>query len=306
MGSTVQDDRQVAIVTGSTSGIGLDLVKFLLAKNYRAVVTGRRVAQGEAIAKELDPEGNTVMFAECDVSSYASQSKMFLAVWNKWARIDVVIANAGFVDRATIYNFAGRGAAVTDIPAEPDLSCTDTDFKGVIFSTRLATHFMRHNTAPGGKIIVTGSMIGVHPCSTFPEYCAAKAGALHWCRVMAPILKKKENITINCVLPGAYDTPAMPGFTTAFLPEHLTLKDTLMSAYDEFLKDETNTVTGQAVEAGHDKLYYYDIPEYKSGDVARRNEKVYEPWFTIIHGERSDLEDALQGPPKQALNGVSH
>lgn len=191
----------------------------MLAKGYRVAVTGRRVAQGEAIAKELDPEGNDVIFAECDVSSHASQSKMFLAVWTKWSRLDVVIANAGLVDRGSIYNFAGKKAAVTEIPGEPDLTCTDTDFKGVIFSTQLATHFMRHNSTPGGKIIVTGSMIGVHPCSTFPEYCAAKAGVLHWCRVMAPILKEKEGITINCVLPGAYDTPAMPGFTTAFLPQ---------------------------------------------------------------------------------------
>lgn len=81
-----------------------------------------------------------------------------------------------------------------------------------------------------------------------------------------------------------------------------------MSAYDEFLKDDEKAVTGQAVEAGHDKLYYYDIPEYKSGEVAQRNEKVYEPWFAIIHGERSDLQGALQGPPKQAAengNGVT-
>jgi len=75
-----------------------------------------------------------------------------------------------------------------------------------------------------------------------------------------------------------------------------------MSAYDVFLQDGGNTITGQAVETGHDKLYYYNIPEYKSGDVARRNEKVYEPWFAIIHGERSELEDALQGPPNR--NGV--
>ncbi|KEZ41932.1 hypothetical protein SAPIO_CDS6489 [Scedosporium apiospermum] len=302
MASKAQYTGKVAIITGSTSEIGHDLTKFLLSKGFSVAVTGRRVKEGEAIAKELDPEGHTVIFVQSDVSSYASQANLFRDVWNKWSRIDVVIASAGFIDKGSIYNLARKSAPVTELPPEPDLSCTDTDFKGVIYSTTLATHFMRHNPSPGGKIIVTGSMIGVHPCATFPEYCAAKAGVLHWCRVVAPVLLKKENITINCVLPGACDTPAMPGFTTAFLPEHLTLKSCLMSAYDVFLQDGRNTITGQAVETGHDKLYYYDIPEYKSGDVARRNEKVYEPWFAIIHGERSEPEDALQGPPNR--NGM--
>ena len=106
-----------------------------------------------------------------------------------------------------------------DLPPEPDLGCTDVNFKAVIYGTRLAMHFMRHNPTPGGKIVVTGSMIGIHPCPTFPEYSSAKAGVIQWCRTMAPLLLQKENITINCVLPGAYDTPAFPGFSVAFLPE---------------------------------------------------------------------------------------
>lgn len=77
-----------------------------------------------------------------------------------------------------------------------------------------------------------------------------------------------------------------------------------MSAYDEFLKDESNTVTGKAVETGHDKLYYYDVPEYKSGGVAYRNTLVYEPWFNILHGESSGLENALKESPRGKTNGA--
>lgn len=171
------------------------------------------------MAKELDPTGDKVLFVACDVASYAGQAEVFKAVWRRWSRIDILVANAGFVDRGSLYDFAGRSRPVDELPEEPDLSCTDTNVKGVIYGTRLAIHFMRHNPTPGGKIIVTGSMIGVHPCPTFPEYCATKAGAHQWVRTMAPVLKKQENITINCVMPGAYDTPAMPGFSVAFLPE---------------------------------------------------------------------------------------
>lgn len=77
---------------------------------------------------------------------------------------------------------------------------------------------MRHNPGGhGGKIIITASMIAVHPCGTFPEYAGAKGGVLNWARAMAPILRQKENITINSVLMGPYDTGIMPDFTTAFL-----------------------------------------------------------------------------------------
>lgn len=140
-------------------------------------------------------------------------------MWDKWGRLDVLVANAGGVDAGSLYNFSRRAASVEDIPEEPNLSCTDVDFKGVVYGATLATHFMRHNKVPGGKIIVTASMMGIHPCPTFPEYCAAKAAVLQWIRAMAPLLLSKESITINAVLPNGVDTPVMPNFGSAFLPE---------------------------------------------------------------------------------------
>jgi hypothetical protein len=78
------------------------------------------------------------------------------------------------------------------------------------------------------------------------------------------------------------------------------LKSCLISAYDVYLDDEANQKTGEALETAHDKHFYYDVPEYKGGDVSERNTKVYEPWFAYIHGERSELVAALQGPPNNA------
>ncbi|KAH8200577.1 hypothetical protein TruAng_005229 [Truncatella angustata] len=267
MSSSEVKHEKVAIITGSTSGIGLDLAKHLHRRGYKVAITGRRVDVGQKIASVVDSSGDTALFVQCNIESYSSQANLFRVVWEKWGRLDVIIANAGIVDRGSVYNFGRRSAAVEDIPDEPDLTCTDVDWKGVVYGTVLATHFMRHNKTPGGKIIVTGSMIGVHPCPTFPEYCSVKAAALQWTRVMAPLLLKKEKITINIVLPGAVDTPVMPDLPVAFLPEHLTVKSCLLSAYDEFLNDGTNQKTGQAVETAHDKLFFYEIPEFKGGEI---------------------------------------
>ncbi|KAK6822438.1 hypothetical protein PG995_012101 [Apiospora arundinis] len=297
MGSAPVDQRKVVIITGATSGIGRDLAHRLHARGYNVALTGRRTAEGEALAKELDPSGQTTLFAECHVESYDSQKTVFKAVWDKWSRIDALVANAGIVDKESRYRLARRGALVDDVPPQPDLGCNDADFKGVIYGTELFTHYMRHNP-PGvkGKIVVTGSIVAIYPCPTFPEYCAVKAAALQWVRVMAPMLLSKENITINTVLPNAYDTGIMPDFKEAYLDEHLTQKECMMSAYDVFLEDESHTKNGQAVETAFDKHYFHDVPAYKSGNVIERTDKVYEPWFQWMHNERSELPGAYKGP----------
>ncbi|ROV92212.1 hypothetical protein VMCG_09320 [Cytospora schulzeri] len=161
--------------------------------------------------------------------------------------------------------------------------------------------------------------MAVHPCGTFPEYSGAKAGVVNWARAMAPVLRQKENITINSVFMGPYDTGIMPGFAVAFFPKHrtciaafapdcvlillilnsLTPRECFLSAYDAFLTDGSNTITGQAVEPGHDKLYWYDVPEYKSGEFAWRNDRLIDPWFVVIHGQASEVKGALMAPPNQ-------
>jgi NAD(P)-dependent dehydrogenase (short-subunit alcohol dehydrogenase family) len=245
------------------------------------------------------------------VKSYSSQANLFQSVWKKWGRLDVFIANAGGVDKSSVFNFDRRNAAVDDLPAEPNLDCTDVDFKGTVYGTTLATHFMRNNAhGRGGKIIVTGSMIGIYPCQTFPEYCAAKAATHQWVKTMGPILKIKENITINCVMPGGIETPAMPGFDKAFLPHQMTLRSILIAGYDVYLDDADNIKTGETIEAAHDKLINWGHPGYKSGAFSKRTEAVFEPWFELVHGERSELPGAIpdwpeDGPKIIAVTGAT-
>ncbi|KAI8932976.1 hypothetical protein NX059_010444 [Plenodomus lindquistii] len=298
--------QQVAIVTGGTSGIGSWLARHLKDRGFRVAICGRREKEGTEVAAAIDPSGESIMFVQCNVTSYSAQANLFHCVWKKWGRLDVFIANAGCIDQGSVYNFARRDAAVDDLPPEPNTACTDIDFKGTIYGTTLATHFMRNNAhGTGGKIIVTGSMIGVYPCPTFPEYCAAKAATQHWVRTMGPILKAKEGITINCVMPGGIETPAMPGFSKAFRPEQMTLRSTLLSAYDFFLADEENKITGQLLEAAHDKLYEWGSPLYKSGAFAKRTEAVFEPWFEQVHGERSGLPNTLHSWPEMGTKIIA-
>jgi hypothetical protein len=83
----------------------------------------------------------------------------------------------------------------------------------------------------------------------------------------------------------------------------LTLLPCLLSAYDIFLNDKSNQRTGQAVETAHDKLFFYEMPEFKGGEVSDRNTRAYEPWFSMLHGEPSGLDNALTQPPERKQNG---
>jgi NAD(P)-dependent dehydrogenase (short-subunit alcohol dehydrogenase family) len=234
------------------------------------------------------------------VASYASQTNVFQTVWKKWGRLDVVVANAGIVDRDSKYNFSRKNAPIEDIPPEPDTYTTDCHFKAIMYTTTLARHFMSHNPGkPGGKIVVTGSLAGIYPIPTFPEYSSAKAAVHHWVRTMGAIMRLKDNITVNCVVPGAIKTSIRDDFLVAFRPEQMSKKETLLEAYDMFIEDPDNVHTGKLVEIAHDRMIEWGHPPYKSGAFARRTEKVYEPWFEMIHGERSGLPEALKEPPQQ-------
>jgi hypothetical protein len=69
-----------------------------------------------------------------------------------------------------------------------------------------------------------------------------------------------------------------------------------MAGYERYIEDSTGK-TGESIEAAHDELIEWGHPGYKSGAFAQRTEKVYDPWFEMVHGEKSELAGALSGPP---------
>ncbi|KAH9823608.1 15-hydroxyprostaglandin dehydrogenase [Teratosphaeria destructans] len=286
------DHDRVVIVTGATSGMGIDLAKHLHQKGWKVAVVGRNAAAGQSVVDQIaDPEHTR--FFQCHLDSYASQAEMYKAVWSIWGRLDLVCANAGIVDKGSLYQFAWRGKCVDEVPPEPDLQCTDVDYKGVIYGVQLATHFMRHNATPGGKIIVNASIGGIFPHRTYPEYCGAKAAVIQYVRGVAPLLRMKENIFLNVVMPGAVATPIVPkAMIEAVSPDCLTPVSTIIAAHDRFIEDQDG-ICGQALEGSADKLVYYNLPEYGNGYKTKRAVTVWEPLFEMTHGEGSGLPDAI-------------
>jgi NAD(P)-dependent dehydrogenase (short-subunit alcohol dehydrogenase family) len=63
------------------------------------------------------------------------------------------------------------------------------DYKGVIYGTQLAIHFMRKNKVPGGRIVTTASAAAIYPHESYPEYDGAKAAVLNFVRATGRILR---------------------------------------------------------------------------------------------------------------------
>ncbi|PGH19307.1 hypothetical protein AJ80_04060 [Polytolypa hystricis UAMH7299] len=282
-------ESRVAIVTGAASGMGEALAKDLHAQGWIVACVDLNRQAGESLAKSL---GGNARFFYADVADYDSQSAMFAHVWQTWGRIDALCANAGIVDRSSVYILSHRGNRVSDIPPAPDLSCTDIDYKGVVYGTQLAVHFMRHNKVPGGKIVCTASIAGVFPHQSYPEYSGAKAAVVNFVRCVAPVLKIKENITVNAVLPGIVQTSIIPKeLVDAVRPDCVTPISTIVAGYNRFLKDDT--LNGQILEGSADKLLAYGLPEPMNGHATVRAYTVWDPLFKMLHNENSGLPNAL-------------
>jgi len=278
-------ESRVAIVTGASSGMGEALSKHLVSKGW--LVAMADIQPNAELAKEL---GDKAAFFKTNVADYTSQAQTFQAVWDKWGRIDALCANAGIVDKSSIYIFDHRGK--DEIPPQPNLLCTDVDYKGVVYGTQLAVHFMRKNKTPGGNIVCTVSAAALYPHETYPEYDGAKAAVLNFIFATGRLLLSKENIKIGGVLPGIVATNIIPPeMVAAVSPDAMTPLSTIVSAYDKLLNDDS--LAGKAIEASVDKHCIVARPEYLNGRFSKRACTVWEPLFKSYHGENSGLDDAI-------------
>ncbi|XP_014561131.1 hypothetical protein COCVIDRAFT_33825 [Bipolaris victoriae FI3] len=278
-------EHRVAIVTGGNSGMGMGISRGLVEKGWKVAIAD--IQENRELAEEL---GGAASFHKCNVADYDSQAEMFQQVWDRYGRIDALCANAGIVDKSSIFIFEHRGS--DKIPPKPDLVCTDVDYKGVVYGTQLAIHFFRKNKVAGGKIIATASVAGIVPHESFPEYDGAKAAVVNFVRATARILKAKENIQINAVCPGIVQTAILPqGLVDAVSAECLTPVSIVVSGFEKFLEDDT--LYGRVLECSADKHFFLEPPTLANGHVSRKAVTVWEPAFKMYHGENSGLSDAI-------------
>jgi NAD(P)-dependent dehydrogenase (short-subunit alcohol dehydrogenase family) len=184
-------EGKIAVVTGGSSGIGLATAKRFVDEGAHVVITGRREKELREAATLIKKNVTTVVG---DVSRLEDLDRLFAVVKEKHGHIDILFANAG---AGTIAPLAVASEAHFD-------QTFDVNVKGMFFTVQKALPLFKD----GGSIILNSSVSNVLGLPGFTAYAASKAAVRNFARGWALELKDRK-IRVNCMSPGAIDTPAL-------------------------------------------------------------------------------------------------
>ncbi|POX52558.1 short-chain dehydrogenase [Streptomyces sp. Ru71] len=191
--STERTERPVALVTGSTSGIGEAVARRLAADGMRVVVHSRSSARaGEELAAEL---GGTYLRADLAVEDEA-RALVERAV-DRYGRLDVLVNNAGISWPVPHHDLAAAAPAHWRETLEVNLIAPWVLCTAALPALRRAPG--------GGSIVNITSHAGVRPKGSSVPYAASKAALNHVTRLLAAALA--PGVRVNAVAPGLVDTP---------------------------------------------------------------------------------------------------
>jgi NAD(P)-dependent dehydrogenase (short-subunit alcohol dehydrogenase family) len=184
-------EGKVAVITGGSSGIGLATAKRFVEEGAQVVITGRREKELKDAAALIKENVTTVVG---DVSRLEDLDRLYAVVKEKHGHIDILFANAG----------AGTIAPLA-VATEAHFDQTfDVNVKGMFFTVQKALPLFKD----GGSIILNSSVSNVLGLPGFTAYAASKAAVRNFARGWALELKDRK-IRVNCMSPGAIDTPAL-------------------------------------------------------------------------------------------------
>ncbi|MFD5700776.1 SDR family NAD(P)-dependent oxidoreductase [Streptomyces lasiicapitis] len=195
--AAVGGERRVAVVTGSSSGIGAAVARRLAAAGVRVVVnSARSVEAGEKLAAEL-PDA---VYVQADVSVEADAKRLVQSAVDSYGRLDILVNCAG----------ATRFIAHDDLDAaSPDVwrELYDINVVGVWQTITAAVPHLRASGA--GSVVTISSAAGVRPVGSSIPYAVSKAAVNHMTLLLAKTLG--PGIRVNAVAPGMIDTPWFDG-----------------------------------------------------------------------------------------------
>ncbi len=190
-----QLDGKVAIVTGSSRGIGKAVAVGFAREGARVVVCGRTTDAGapplsiEAAAQEIEALGGQAMPVACDVTDEAQVAGMVGRTVREWGRIDVLINNAGLK--------WGRG--IDETPLEKWREVFNTNVHGVYICTMAVLPHMRQQRS--GSIETVSSSQAQTDTAGGAVYAASKSAADRF-RIKLAAELKGEGIAVNVLYPG--------------------------------------------------------------------------------------------------------
>lgn len=223
--------RPLAVVTGASTGIGLELAKCCAADGYDLLIAADEPLINDA-AEQLKRYGGQVEALEVDLSTTEGVNQLYQKVGGR--PIAALVANAG----------RGLGKGFLDQDFKEARRVVDTNITGTIYLIHKVGNDMRR--LGEGKILITGSIAGFMPGSFQAVYNGTKAFIDSFSEAIREELKG-TGITVTCLMPGATETEFF---------KRADLMDTKIGQKEKDDPAEVAKVGYEAMKRGDDSVIY--------------------------------------------------
>ena len=199
-------DGKVAIVTGASSGLGVDFAQGLAEAGADVVVAARRVERLEDTKALVEAHGRRCVAVRCDVASVEDCQSVVDAAMSELGRVDVLVNNAGI------------GTAYPATREDPD------DFRCVIDINLNGSYWMAQACGrvmePGSSIVNIGSVLG-STTAGLPQaaYASSKAAIIGLTRDLAQQWTGRKGIRVNALAPGFFKSEMTDQYPDGYLEQ---------------------------------------------------------------------------------------
>ena len=238
-------EGKVALLAGSTSGIGKATAEMFALEGARVVVSGRRADAGEDVARGIRAGGGEAMFVQMDVSDPEQVERAVARTVERFGRLDILFSNAG--------GSSGADGPVTTGALDEFWNKMRVDLYGAFLCSRFAIPQMIKSG--GGSVINMASMVGFGSTKGRDAYSAAKGAVLTLTRTTAREFAA-QRVRVNAIAPAAVKTerilrmletvPDAKAITSAQTLGLIELREIAYAAV--YLgSEESRSVTGQTL-----------------------------------------------------------
>jgi NAD(P)-dependent dehydrogenase (short-subunit alcohol dehydrogenase family) len=185
---------RVAIITGSSRGIGLASARGMAEHGARVVISGRKIEDCHAAASEINAAGGEAIAVGCNIGRKNELQHLVDAAYAQWGRVDIVMANAA------IHPWVG---SVLDLKEETFNKFMQVNVQSSIWLAQMTVPGMLERRY--GRFMVVASIVGLLGDPSTGTYGLTKAADMQFVRNMAMEFGSR-GVTANCIAPGTFKT----------------------------------------------------------------------------------------------------
>lgn len=185
---------KVAVVTGSTKGIGKAIAEALAAHGAKVVISSRKTETCEQVAGEINAAGGEAIAIPCHIAHKEQIQNLVEHTRAHWGKIDIMVGNAA------VNPYYGSSLDIPDSAFEKVMAC---NIQSNSWLCQMVIPEMQQRK--DGAIIIVSSIGGLKGSPVIGAYCISKAADMQIARNLA-VEFGPDNIRVNCIAPGLVKT----------------------------------------------------------------------------------------------------